>query len=123
MAKKRFVVLIWAQWVQKKGCQMKVMILTAAAVSFVAAPVLAQTGDLTAPDSVYQITVESGVCEDRDVRTAVFNAAENVIEVTCEEEAAGFVPLLGGLGGGGMALALGGVALALGGLGSTPDSQ
>ncbi len=119
-------VLEWMPvFADKEGCQVKMMFMTAAAVSLAAAPLLAQTGDLSTatPAELYQIAVESGVCEDRAVQSAAFNPIEDRVEVVCEEEAAGVVPLLGGLGGGGLALAGAGLALALGAGGSSSSSD
>lgn len=99
---------------------MKFLIPLSAVMALVAAPTLAQQSDLStaSPDVIFQIAVDSGICEDRDVRTAEYNLNTDVIEVTCEEEAVALVPLVGGLGGGGIAAIAGGLALALG-LGST----
>lgn len=69
-----------------------------------AVPVLAEG----VADSVMQAAIDSGVCGEAAVRSATFNEARNIIEVTCEEEPAGFLPLLGGLG---PALGLGAAAL------------
>lgn len=94
---------------------MKVTILMAAAASLFTASAMAQNVDMSqsTPDALYQLAVESGVCEDRGVLSAAYNAVADQIEVVCEKEAAGVVPLLGGLGGGGIALVAGGLALAL----------
>lgn len=99
-------------------------IATVLALSAVAAPVFADshmsTGGLV--DPIMQAAIDSGVCGEARVATAVLNEAENVIEVTCEEDVAGFVPLVGGLGpllAGGAAVL---VAAAAGG-GATSDTQ
>lgn len=91
---------------------MKVTISAAAVAILAAMPVLAQDAAI---DPYMQAAIDSGVCGDAQVRTAVFNDERNIIEVTCEEEPAGIVPLVGGLG---PALIAGGAALALA-LGST----
>lgn len=90
------------------------------ALSLAAAPLLAQ--DAAPVDPILQAAIDSGVCGDARVASAVLNEAENVIEVTCEEDVAGFVPLVGGLApllAGGAAVV---VAAAAGG-GSTSDTQ
>jgi len=87
-----------------------------------AASALAQGASPAAPgnDPYMQAAIDSGVCGDARVLTAVFVQDRNVIEVTCEEEAAGFFPLAGGLG---PALAAGGAALALVAMSSSSDTQ
>lgn len=99
--------------------------LIAAAVALASSPALAQSFDFrtATPEQLYQYAVDSEVCEDRDVRSAVYNADRNVVEVECEEEAVGFVPLVGGLGGGGIAAIAGGLALALAGGSSTSSTD
>ncbi len=95
---------------------MKVMITAATVAMFSAMPALAQ-------DAVFnpymQAAIDSGICGDAQVQTAVFNEASNVIEVTCEEEPAVFAPMVGALG---PALGIGAAALgalALGGSGTS----
>lgn len=88
-----------------------------------AGPLVAQDAGTEEPvDPIMQAAIDSGVCGEARVATAVLNEAENVIEVTCEEDVAGFVPLVGGLGpllAGGAAVL---VAAAAGG-GATSDTQ
>lgn len=89
-----------------------------------AAPVLAQDGtteEIT--DPVFQAAVDSGICGEATVATAVLNTELNQIEVTCNEDVEGFVPLVGGLGplfAGGAAVVL---AAAAGGGGAPSDTQ
>ncbi|MCC7321404.1 MAG: hypothetical protein IT542_10570 [Rubellimicrobium sp.] len=89
--------------------------------ALVAGPVLADdtvsSGGLAAPD-VMQTAIDSGVCGERQVLSAVLNTATNQIEVTCEEDVAGFVPLIGGIG---PALAAGAALLVV--AGASSDTQ
>jgi hypothetical protein len=74
-----------------------------------------------------QFATEQGACGDRAVVAAAYGAeGSNTIQVTCGDDAEGFVPLAGlGLGGAGAAAA--GLALAAaaagGGGGSTPGTN
>ncbi|MBW7922544.1 MAG: hypothetical protein H3C51_10640 [Rubellimicrobium sp.] len=95
---------------------MKAAISAAVVATLSAMPVLAQ-GPVS--DPYMQAAIDSGVCGDADVRTAVFNEERNIIEVTCEDEPAGIFPIIGGLG---PALGIGAAALgalALGGSGAS----
>ena len=75
------------------------------------------------PEEAMAFAVAANACGDFPIASAVFTA-ENTIEVQCEDDATGFVPLVGGAG---PALGLGGAALlaavAGGGTSSTPDTQ
>ena len=86
---------------------MRAVISAALMATLMGMPAVAQDGAL---NPYMQPAIDSGVCGDAEVRTATFAADRNVIEVTCEEEAAGIFPLAGGLApaliGGGAALAL-----------------
>lgn len=67
--------------------------------------------------------VAANACGDLPIASALFNAA-GAIEVECEDDVTGFLPLAGGIG---PALGLGGAvilaALAGGGTGGTSDTQ
>ncbi len=73
-----------------------------------------------------QIAIDSGVCGDAFVASVRFERDNNRIMVTCEEDAEGFVPLVGGLAPGlvGAAAAAAGAALlsATGGGGAPADT-
>jgi hypothetical protein len=73
-------------------------------------------------DPYVQAAIDSGICGDAPVASAVFDPATNQVSVTCEEDVAGFLPLVGGLGpilAGGAALVL----AAAGGGGGASDTQ
>jgi len=99
---------------------MKTTILAVAA-TLMATSAFAQTqsqADLIA------LATANGACPDTSVATAVLNAEDNTLAVTCNEDVVAFVPLLGGFApvlGLGAAAAAGVAALA--NSGSTSDSQ
>ncbi|MFO8126631.1 hypothetical protein [Yoonia sp.] len=87
-------------------------ILPIAAVLFLVAS--AASAQTEAEQARYmQIAIDSGVCGEAFVASARFEADENVIMVTCEEDAEGFIPLVGGLAPGlaGAAAAAAGAAI------------
>jgi hypothetical protein len=59
--------------------------------------VTSQQATTGVPDPYLQIAIESGVCGDAAVVSVFYNAADNTLSATCEEDVQGFVPLLGGL--------------------------
>lgn len=73
---------------------MKLVTLVAVAIAATATSGFAQ--DIV--DPYMQAAIDSGVCGDREVRSAVYNEQINQIEVTCEEDVVGLLPLAGGLG-------------------------
>lgn len=96
---------------------MKTTILAVAA-TLMATSAFAQT-DLIA------LATANGACPDTSVATAVLNAEDNTLAVTCNEDVVAFVPLLGGFApvlGLGAAAVAGVAALANSGS-STSDSQ
>lgn len=98
-----------------------------------ALPVQAQTAVLLTEDELIGMANARPFCEVGKTAIAARYASvtDNVVEITCEDDATGFVPLAAaglGLGGGATAAAaiagLGVAALASGGGGgATPDTQ
>lgn len=107
---------------------MKKIALTCVALSVVLATA-AQAQPRRTEEQLIKYATQQRACGDRVVVSAKYvSDTDNRIEVTCGDDATGFVPLVGlGLGGAGAAaaaLGVGVLALAAGGGGgSTSDTQ
>ena len=106
---------------------MKKTALTCVALSVVLATA-AQAQPRKTEEQLIKYATQQRACGDREVVSARYvSDTDNRIEVTCGDDATGFVPLVGlGLGGAGAAAALGVGVRALaagGGGGSTTDTQ
>jgi hypothetical protein len=92
---------------------------------FLTAPLLLGLGVAPAfaqeVDPLIQAAIDSGICGEAPVATAVLNAETNQIDVTCEEDVVGFVPLAGAVPA--LAGAAAALLAALGGGGGPSDTQ